>query len=939
MKPLALAIMMATTSGAMAQNMGFEDGTTTGWSGQGVSAVQSQTIQTQTNNWVVNPYGTYMGRLSITSGSFSDMVNGLSLSPTSISEIQTMLVTQAQVSGGGSNPTNAAWISRVVTLTAGQTFTLAWQYISTDYVPFNDGSIATLVKVGDPNVVATLNNYNSQYALLGFTNPGTGDYSTGSYGSTGWQTATFTAPADGDYILGFGLFNLADEILDPVLFVDEITGTTLKNGQTFNPIAPNPGTQAPNNSGPTLISNVIDTTAGTDQLNSGTITVSNGVINIMVDGATLTQLFDVQPGGMTIDQNSNSSTLGGVISGQGGVVIANSGSGGSITFTEVNTYTGPTTIDQGATLINDGSIASSSSVTNNGTFVNNGQASDVINNNDFTNSTNGTIASLVNTGTASNDGTITGTVTNSGTFTNAGTTGDWVNDGTVTNAGSMGNGTNNGTFDNSNTVGTVTNTGTFTNSETGVTSTVTNSSTGTFNNAGTTGDWENYGTVTNTGTMGNGTNYSVFTNNNTVGTVNNQGLFVNNGTAGDVTNSGVYVHVSGSVSNMTNSGIVDLSFISGPSSLGANYTQTSTGATIITGAQSFSIPGTATLAGNLTILDSPTTIGKYTYLTAGSIIGQFDSLTSNTGVLRYVGDTVQLWVMPDGTVVQAQVDRLASNLSGMNALASGTITGMVGSDCSMFGAYGYCLSVNYGVNKAASGDLASSGITVAKQLNQNWHVAMFGNKQLNEPTIGDIKFTSKTPSVGLTLGYRSNKEGYGLGGSVSYVRGSGDYTIGSDKTDVNGSAAQVRLTYGMPMSQKTTFIPYVGLRYKSFDMDGYTEQGPIFPLTFNSVRQSSIDLITGASVAHKFTDKLSGTVSAGLVQNLTYKAGAVSATSDMGDFTSNLSGKHYTSAALGTGFSYRIAKSQSVGVNFGWQQRSLTNASFASMGITYTIGF
>jgi len=90
-----------------------------------------------------------------------------------------------------------------------------------------------------------LNNAQRNYALLGFTNPGTGDYSTNSYGSTGWQVATFTVPADGDYSLGFAAFNLGDTALSPILLIDEMQGTTMLNGSAFNPVPPNEGTGAP----------------------------------------------------------------------------------------------------------------------------------------------------------------------------------------------------------------------------------------------------------------------------------------------------------------------------------------------------------------------------------------------------------------------------------------------------------------------------------------------------------------------------------------------------------------------------------------------------------------------------------------------------------------------------------------------------------------------
>ena len=89
---------------------------------------------------------------------------------------------------------STSWAKRTITLEAGKTYVIAWQYMSTDYVPFNDGSIMTLIHSTDPTKIPVLNNETKRYALLGFTNPGTGNYATDSYGATGWQLATITVP-------------------------------------------------------------------------------------------------------------------------------------------------------------------------------------------------------------------------------------------------------------------------------------------------------------------------------------------------------------------------------------------------------------------------------------------------------------------------------------------------------------------------------------------------------------------------------------------------------------------------------------------------------------------------------------------------------------------------------------------------------------------------
>jgi fibronectin-binding autotransporter adhesin len=80
-------------------------------------------------------------------------------------------------------------------------------------------------------------------------------------------------------------------------------------------------------------------------------------------------------GANTIDQTGNASTFSGVFSNAvsgtpGSIIIANSTTGGSVTFSGVSTYTGATTIGTGAALAlaGAGSIATSSGVADNGTF-------------------------------------------------------------------------------------------------------------------------------------------------------------------------------------------------------------------------------------------------------------------------------------------------------------------------------------------------------------------------------------------------------------------------------------------------------------------------------------------------------------------------------------------------------------------------------------------
>ena len=231
--------------------------------------------------WTFSPYGTAGAALQPTgSTTFDAATSALGLTSAENQAIKTKLQQDQQASGlGNPNPTNAAWLTQSVNLDAGKVYTMSWNYIGTDYVPFNDGSITSLVYQGTGSTpVVTVNNYVQNYALLGFTNPGTGDYSTGTYGSTGWQNSTYQVDVTGAYLLGFAVFNLGDTALSPVLLVDSQPGTTLANGQPFGAVAPN-NPNAPNNSTPSTPT--ITGTSTADQVSTST-SISNVVTTSQV---------------------------------------------------------------------------------------------------------------------------------------------------------------------------------------------------------------------------------------------------------------------------------------------------------------------------------------------------------------------------------------------------------------------------------------------------------------------------------------------------------------------------------------------------------------------------------------------------------------------------------------------------------------------------------
>ncbi len=217
-------------------NNDFEDGLT-GWT---TTAAGAATLDTKTltvgggTEWFVDSNGSGMAVLNPTGAVFNDdFASFLGVSADSKNYISDTFFDNSD-----RRPTDFAAIKTTFNADAGDTFSISWNYISTDYVPYNDGSVLSVVNTGDPANVAKLNDALVEVQILGATNPGTGNYTTDSYGSTGWQTATVEIQTAGTYTLGLSVFNLGDMVLDPYLFIDDPVGITKKNDVPFDPVPP-----------------------------------------------------------------------------------------------------------------------------------------------------------------------------------------------------------------------------------------------------------------------------------------------------------------------------------------------------------------------------------------------------------------------------------------------------------------------------------------------------------------------------------------------------------------------------------------------------------------------------------------------------------------------------------------------------------------------------
>jgi hypothetical protein len=443
--------------------------------------------------------------------------------------------------------------------------------------------------------------------------------------------------------------------------------------------------------------------------------------------------------------------------------------------------------------------------------------------------------------------------------------------------------------------------------------------------------------------MGNGTNNAgaTFTNNNgaTVGNTANAGTFTNNGTVGSMNNTGTFTN-TGNTGVVTNSGTLNYN----GGTLGG-YNQSGNGVTVMFAGTPVTVSGAAALGGGLVINNAPTAYGRYTVLNAGSVTGQYDAFVSGTpsDYLRYSDTDVKLYVTPPAGATQASIDEIGKNFANALNLQTNAVTAGLGNDCAVFGDKGACVSVNVGQSKAGTGDLNSGGVTVSKSINGNWRAGVFGTGALNNPQNGNV--AGKTnPATGGFVTWTDGKASV----QASVATNTGELTVtrngpevGVGTSSVKNTAYQVRGSYLIPIDEKTSVTPYVGVRQVDTKVGGYTETGPTFPLTVDAANRSSTSVIAGATVARKLTDKLTGSVSAGVVQRVSENNPGYTGSSEiagMSSFNSAVPGNGKTNASFGAGLSYKIDDSTSVGVNAGVQQKG-SNANISSVGVTLTKGF
>lgn len=228
LKLTTLAIGVASAFSASAAlitlpNSDFETGTLSSWSTLGtVVATPSTSVTTfDSKVWTINAAGTTMAQLNASGIAVSTIESTLGITAGTLNALNT--------NPNGGSLTNGSALYQSFSGLSGDTLSFAWNYVATDYIPYNDPSFAVLIGAGGSvDVLASIHG-------LGVT--------VGTSGNSGWQSYTGTLGADDTYTLAFITTNDKDTILSSVLHIDNVAGTCVPNCPTIGQV-PEPGTLA-----------------------------------------------------------------------------------------------------------------------------------------------------------------------------------------------------------------------------------------------------------------------------------------------------------------------------------------------------------------------------------------------------------------------------------------------------------------------------------------------------------------------------------------------------------------------------------------------------------------------------------------------------------------------------------------------------------------------
>jgi hypothetical protein len=369
------------------------------------------------------------------------------------------------------------------------------------------------------------------------------------------------------------------------------------------------------------------------------------------------------------------------------------------------------------------------------------------------------------------------------------------------------------------------------------------------------------------------------------------------------------------------------------------------------GQMSFGIATGSVVYTGLTYTSVLSGVGANNLLnTAGSSGGYLFKLTPES--------SGTVWNMTIGASVVDTQSSLQSTTSALqNQYASqsnGVIAGLT-YDCSLFGENGICISAGGRQTGSSSfiNGTTSALLIGAYKVNDKIRVGAYLDQNLSASNPnGIISNSNSTPMGGLFAVWNEQDDGLGTEVKASLGYNNKGMTItrpvvgtsepGSGSTALTSQGANVVAKYNFGIDARTTVSPYVGARYLSTMMNGYSEgqaSNVLVPLAYSSLSMNATTALAGVGGSHRLDDEITLSASAGIEADVQTTNGSYTVTNVNGltPVALNPNPNKVRPTATAAAY-YKLDKDAQIGLSVLYRQDSMTVMSSTTGMVTYTMG-
>lgn len=376
--------------------------------------------------------------------------------------------------------------------------------------------------------------------------------------------------------------------------------------------------------------------------------------------------------------------------------------------------------------------------------------------------------------------------------------------------------------------------------------------------------------------------------------------------------------------------------------------------------------------GSFSALGSVTPYGKVLVglLSNGQLNVMWGSLTSNpfasvitlddygygtdTGTPN--GQTSSLsYTSPLGIDTNSSLQQTASALQGQFGNQQNAVVAGLTYDCNLFGVNNICISAG-GRNTVTSDpniNTASALLIAAYRIKDGFRIGAYLDQNLSASSPNGItSMSNATPMGGLFGVWNEKSDGTGLEVKASLGYNNKGMTIsrpvvgisepGVGSSNLTSQGAAITAKYGLGLGNKAIVSPYLGMRYLTTKMGGYSEGASAnvqYPLAFSSLSMNASTTLAGMGAAYKIDEQWSLIGSAGVELDTQTSVGSYSVSNYFGLSSTPLNSTPNNVRPTATlGAYYLVDKNARLGLTGMYRQDSFTGMSSTTGLVTYTIG-